>query len=106
MIIYCDAWEDDHELADLAEVDPTPEALLSLASKVRESEDVDSLVDPLWRLLWTMRRLLWRDLILAGRASVGFEHDHETGVGKGPVVCLGVPAPGDAPLDEWGQEGL
>lgn len=103
MKVNCNVWEDDHDLSDLADLDATPEAVLAFAAEVRSCEDADSVVDPLWRLLWTLRRAFWGDLIASGRGSVGFEHDQVTGYGLGPVVCWGSPAASDRPAD-WGAD--
>lgn len=103
MKVNCNVWEGKDDLSDLADLDSTPEALLALATEVRSCEDAESVVDPLWRLLWTLRRALWGDLIASGRGSVGFEHDQVRGYGLGPVVCWGSPATPDRPA-AWGAD--
>ena len=42
--------------------------------------------DQAWRLLWTLRRQLWRDLIRQGLLEVEFTHDEESGEGVGPIL--------------------
>lgn len=104
MNIECNVWEDDHALSDLADCDATGQALLSLSEEVDRSDDADGLVDPLWRLLWSLRRVMWRDMIPEGRAGVRFVHRHEAGDGVGPITYIGLAGSLGASPSQWDND--
>lgn len=100
-ILGCNVWEDDHRLADLADLEATVSSLDDLRAEVSICDDADSLVDPFWRMLWTLRRMMWRDLIPEQRVGVRFVHRHDVGEGEGPFTCIGMPSSIEGPSAEW-----
>ncbi len=98
MMNEIDVWGQDSDLGDLEDLDGSTQGLTGFSVEVLDSENADDACDPLWNLSWSMRRILWPDLIPTDRVNVRFLHSHESGSGTGPITMIRTKAGEDSDL--------
>lgn len=98
MVKEIDVWGQDSDLGDLEDLEGSAGGLARFSAEVLDSESADDVCDPLWNLAWSMRRILWRDLIPMNRVNVRFLHSHESGSGTGPITMIRTKAGQDTDL--------
>lgn len=91
-------WGQCADLGALGELIASADDLQRYCEETIGSENADDACDVLWHLLWSTRRMLWRDLIPAARLTVRFLHSHESGYGVGPITAIRTSAGQDSEL--------